>query len=248
MYENKLSEYYDSLYSSKNYKLECDFIEKNIPNGSLLDVGCGTINHSVILSKKYKSIIGVDISKPMIDVAEKKIKILNIENITLINKNITELSYDSAFDGVISMFNVVNHIISLPDLISFLQSINTSLKKNGKFIFDLWNGVASTIDPPHVYNKKISYYDYYTLISETKSETNLMNAITIMKTKVSIFDDESLIDEFDYEIKQKLWTPDLIFEILKMVGFESIDVFPFFDSTKTPKETDHRLTILCIKK
>lgn len=247
MYENKLPKYYDSLYTKKPYKSECEFIKKNIPSGNILDVGCGTMTHSIILSKNYDSIVGVDLSVEMTEMAERKIKNNNIKNISIINNKLDNISFEKKFDGVISMFNVVNHIEKINDLITFFEKINESLVPNGKFIFDCWNGIASTIDPPHNFSRKEVYDGYHTLVSETVSETDLMSSITVMKTKVTIYDDISKIDEFEYEIRQKLWTPNLLFQILNMTGFNEVKLIPFFKESEIAKDTDYRLTFICIK-
>ena len=50
MYSEKLSTYYDNLYSQKDYKSECDLIVKYSKiKDTLLDIGCGTMTHSIIL-------------------------------------------------------------------------------------------------------------------------------------------------------------------------------------------------------
>ena len=75
MYSEKLSKYYDILYSHKDYKSECELIKKySTKNKNLLDVGCGTMTHSIILSEYFKNVTSIDLSKPMIDTGLKKIK------------------------------------------------------------------------------------------------------------------------------------------------------------------------------
>mgnify|MGYP001594940493 CR=1 FL=1 len=55
----KLAEYYDLFYQSKDYKKESEFIinllrKHNVKR--ILDVGCGTGNHIVILKKAVLSV------------------------------------------------------------------------------------------------------------------------------------------------------------------------------------------------
>ena len=72
------SKYYDLVYEKKNYKFECKRIEgflkykENVKH--ILEIGCGTCSHSILLSKKGYDIIGIDNSKEMIKVAKEKIK------------------------------------------------------------------------------------------------------------------------------------------------------------------------------
>jgi SAM-dependent methyltransferase len=247
MYEDSLPKYYDVLYTDKKYQDECDLIKQYTVEGNLLDIGCGTMTHSLILSENFESVTGVDSSKSMIEVAMKKIKISDKKNLQAIHSEVEKLNYESEFNNVISMFNVVNHISSLKSLISFFESIHKSLITGGTFIFDCWNGVACTLDKPREYSKKEIFDGYHTIISETISTTDLFESLCVMKTKVSIFDDISRIDEFTYDLEQKLWTPNILKELLMLSGFSEIKIIPFFDNTKEPKAFDYRLTFISKK-
>jgi SAM-dependent methyltransferase len=249
MYSEKLSKYYDILYSHKDYKSECELIKKySTKNKNLLDVGCGTMTHSIILSEYFKNVTSIDLSKPMIDTGLKKIKSKKINNITALCVDLYKSGFDNEFDNVISMFNVVNHITKLDNLFSFFKTINNSLINDGTFIFDCWNGIACTIDKPKEESIRNSYYDNHALISSTKTTTNLFNSISVMDTNVKIYDDISIIDEFDYSLEQRLWSPNILSELLEMSGFIVTKIMPYFNDEEIAKENDYRLTFVCKKK
>ena len=75
---DKFAIYYDLIYHDKSYVKEVNFIvktlkkygKKNIQN--ILDIGCGTGSHSVLLAKKGFSITGIDRSKQALDIAREK--------------------------------------------------------------------------------------------------------------------------------------------------------------------------------
>ncbi len=146
-YEEGFSLLYDSIYSTKDYERECDFIISLVgENKKILDVGCGTGKHSAVLSKRSDSVYGIDISKDMINLANKNnfsLKNVKFDNISI---NDCVLKNSEKYDAVICMFNVVNHINSLKELIHFFNSCSKSLKEGGYFIFDCWNSVACTIE------------------------------------------------------------------------------------------------------
>lgn len=57
---------YDTLYKHKDYEAECDLIEGLLKlhgheaSKSILDLGCGTGNHAVILARRGYEVAGVE--------------------------------------------------------------------------------------------------------------------------------------------------------------------------------------------
>lgn len=245
MYEKKLAEYYDILFSNKNYKEECSFIINQSKNhGRLLDIGCGTLNHSLILSDVFSTVVGIDLSEEMLDVARQK---NNKKNISLLNYSLDKCNFENKFDCIISMFNVINHIHDLKTLQEFFSSISSNLDEDGTFIFDCWNSIACVLDKPKAVSQKQVKNIYHTLISKTETETDLFNSISTMKTTVEIFDDVSMIDSFVYNLEQRLWTPNLLNQLLISNGFNHVLVVPYFDASKKAAENDYRITFICKK-
>ena len=68
------SRYYNLLYKDKDYKGEAgfihDLIQKYSPGAkSILDLGCGTGRHDVLLAEKGYVMTGVDMSEEMLLIA-----------------------------------------------------------------------------------------------------------------------------------------------------------------------------------
>ena len=122
MYDNELVEYYDDFYSAKDYQKESEFIEKISPAAQrILDVGCGTGGHIKYLTKETNFIQGVDVSTLMIKKAIKKFG--NAKNVSFFNGGIENFAAqnDNKFDLGVSLFNVVNHIMSRRKLEDFFN-------------------------------------------------------------------------------------------------------------------------------
>ncbi|MEN8221490.1 MAG: class I SAM-dependent methyltransferase [Pseudomonadota bacterium] len=87
--EDKLSEFFKSgdqhvqniLSSTKKYFGDDAFEQK-----SLLDFGCGVGRLIIPFSRKFKKVVGVDISSGMIEEAKKNIANQNISNAHFTNK------------------------------------------------------------------------------------------------------------------------------------------------------------------
>jgi SAM-dependent methyltransferase len=246
-YLDKLPIYYDDIYSSKDYKLESSFIAQNSMPGNLLDIGCGTATHDVLLSGDFTQIIGIDRSSSMISIGKKKIERLNLSNIALRACDLEEISSDITFNNVISMFNVVNHICTLAELRKFYNQASQRLEAKGIFIFDCWNGAAMRRFGPNPRTSKqiISGEKFFEV--ETQTETNLMSGIVEMKTTVSLRMNREIIENFDYSLTHRLWTPDVIGELLHENGFKTNKICSDFNGNTDISENDFHLIYVCEK-
>jgi 2-polyprenyl-3-methyl-5-hydroxy-6-metoxy-1,4-benzoquinol methylase len=245
-YYEKYSKYYDTIHIDKDYEIESNLINKYSTNkNSLLDVGCGTANHSIILSEYFKKIVGVDLSKSMLNEAKKKIDLLKISNVELTNSELC--SIDGTFDTIISMFNVVNHIQSLEELSMFFEDVKNKLNEDGIFIFDCWNGTACRMEMPTEYHKKFVNYDWYTLELETNTTSNLFDAWSLVETKVNVYSEGDKVDEFKYGILHKLWTPDILKSLIEISGMKVVNIVPSFNDEEIAKANDYRITFISKK-
>ena len=245
-YFDKYSKYYDTIHIDKDYEIESNLINKYSTNkNSLLDVGCGTANHSIILSEYFKKIVGVDLSKSMLNEAKKKIDLLKISNVELTNSELC--SIDGTFDTIISMFNVVNHIQSLEELSMFFEDVKNKLNEDGIFIFDCWNGTACRMEMPTEYHKKFVNYDWYTLELETNTTSNLFDAWSLVETKVNVYSEGDKVDEFKYGILHKLWTPDILKSLIEISGMKVVNIVPSFNDEEIAKANDYRITFISKK-
>lgn len=98
----------------------------------VLDLGCGYGWHCFYAAEKgANKIIGLDISKKMLEVAEKKNKYANIE---FINASLEDYTYpDASFDVVISSLAI--HYIA--DYDKLVKNVYQSLTTGGSFIFNI---------------------------------------------------------------------------------------------------------------
>ena len=72
----RYAQYYDLLYSAKDYKGEVQYIDALIKKytgtaKSILDLGCGTGKHDFILAERNYRVSGVDLSEAMISIAKQ---------------------------------------------------------------------------------------------------------------------------------------------------------------------------------
>ena len=106
---------------------------------TILDLGCGTASHGIILSKRKYNVTGVDFSPQMLRLAKAKIK-RECLKIDLHKGDIKAIRLSKKFDAVISMFDVMGYQITDEMFKRALLTANVHLKKSGLFIFDCWYG------------------------------------------------------------------------------------------------------------
>lgn len=147
-------EYYDS--HAREYcvlskavdmsRLYCEFEKHLIPNGRILDAGCGSGRDSAHFSEKGFDVIAIDLSTEMCKIADL------IPGITVINADLTEIQYREEFDGIWACASLL-HVqkINMPLVIDKL--IN-SLKHEG-VLYASWK-----------YGKLEKYDEYGRLYSE----------------------------------------------------------------------------------
>lgn len=102
-------------------------------NERILDLGCGTGRHSLSLAAKGYDVVGVDISKPLIDEAKKKLEGLNPRFVVA---DIFELPDLGQFDLVLNLFTSFGYFKDDKDNLKMLKIARSCLKPNGKFILD----------------------------------------------------------------------------------------------------------------
>lgn len=141
----------------------------NLKGKSVLDLGCGYGWHcKYSVEKGAAQVLGIDLSKKMIEEAQKRNTDDKIEyNIC----GIEEYDYPkNAWDFVIS--NLALHYIE--DIESIFQKVHRTLKSNGIFLFNIEHPVfTSGVNQDWIYNKekKPKYWaiDDYFITGERKT-------------------------------------------------------------------------------
>ncbi len=217
----KMAEYYDVWRSEKNYKKETEFLEYlikkyNIHGKKILDIGCGTGNHDVLLEKKGFKIVGIDKNKEMINVARQKTR-----NSKFLTGEMKDFNLDGKFDIVLSLYSVMDFNIYYKNLEKSLKNCYKHLEKNGILIYDLgfnediWIGQS---DPLIVGNWSKKDFDLIR-VSKARNKGNY----AIIDTAFIIFKNGDF-KVFKEKIKVGIFNILKVKEITKKVGFK-VDIF-----------------------
>lgn len=141
----ELVKYYDAIYGDAwENDIEFYYQEAKQANGKILEIGCGTGRILLPLVKKNIDIIGLDISKEMINVLEKNAKKENL-NPKVINGDMKNFSLNEKFDLVIIPYRAFLHMLTKEDQIKTLKNIAKHLNKNGKLIIHSYRPYAKEL-------------------------------------------------------------------------------------------------------
>lgn len=131
---------YDKFMDNIPYKEWSEYLihlfkQHSIENGTLVELGCGTGTLSLLMNKAGFHIVGVDNSTDMLSIAFEKTH--SSPDITLLCQDMCDLELGTTYDGFYSVCDSLNYLLSPADLLSAFCGVQTHLKENGIFIFDL---------------------------------------------------------------------------------------------------------------
>jgi len=121
-----------NMYREWLEELELAIKKHKVRVKTLIDLGCGTgITTIPWLNKGYR-VIGVEISKAMLNVAKKK-----SAKVKWINQDIINLDINEKADAVTCHFDVINHLLKKRDVQKTFNNVYNLLNPKGLFIFDI---------------------------------------------------------------------------------------------------------------
>ena len=155
--------YYDLMYQDKDYVGEAQFIQRLIQTyapatTTILELGCGTGNHAMLLAKEGYQVHGVDLSQEMLGYANERCDRLSPALATRLQfsqGDLRQVRLDRKFDVVLSLFHVMSYQTNNEDLLAAFETAKAHLVPGGILIFDVWYGPAVLSDPPTVRIKRL---------------------------------------------------------------------------------------------
>ena len=224
----KFSKYYD-FYSNGNTD-DFEFYSKyDFQSKRILDVGCGTGRlEALFLNKNPKEVVGIDISKAMLDIAKSKYK--NNGNFNFYIHNFENGKFElPLFDYITVSFFTINYI---KEPYVFLKNLLEVLKVGGSIIIDAFipdailspttNNVWRRFDPIYCFdsNKKIDIFDKRILEDEVEK-------------RIQVFYDEEL-KTYDPIVTMRYYhSYQKFINILNELNIENVQInYGYSDSKK----------------
>lgn len=143
---------YDKIWGTYDYNTDVKLLNELFQEHGckkIIDVGCGTGNHALGLSKLGYEVTGVDVSPAMLEKARAKDSKGKVRFIQGDMKKLHEaVPQGERFDAAICLGIASSHLLTNKDTWSFLRTMHGVLKRNGLFIFDARN--AKKISEDHL--------------------------------------------------------------------------------------------------
>lgn len=125
---------YAKAFIGEHADRELGLLQRHLPRGRILDMGCGYGRIAIPLAKLGYDVTGIDHSKILLEEAKRRSSEEDL-NIIFKEADISSVpSEDEKFDGVIYMWSVINEI---EDYSKSLQESRRLLKTGGKVIVDM---------------------------------------------------------------------------------------------------------------
>ena len=239
---------YDHIYHDKDYERECDFIEAAFKKHSkgvktILDLGCGTGGHALILAKRGYKVTGIDCAEDMLAIAEKKAADENL-HLKFIKGDITNTYLHQKFDAVIAMFAVMGYQTTNSTLSQACLAAKKHLSPNGIFIFDCWHGTAVLTEKPGMRIKEVKVDEKDKIIRFTEPILDILTHTVETKFKLLKVQKGHLINETNESHFMRFLFPQEIKYFLEVAGFKKIQFCPFLELEKPLTEHNWNMAVI----
>ncbi len=235
---------YDELTQNVEYEKRCEYIlsffeQNGIKSGTVLDLACGTGSMSIPFMKKGYSIIGVDLSEEMLEIASNRL--FEAGNIfSLLKAKMQEFELPEKAEACICCLDSINHLNNIDDVLATFKNVYDSLDNNGLFVFDVntvYKHNEILADNTFVFDED----DYYLVWDNEAVDDRTVRILLDM----FIFNGKSY-DRFSEEFEETAYSVEELSNLLNKVGFVDIKVYDEL-SYDEPKNDSERIYFVCKK-
>jgi len=142
-------EYDDYFAESPLFRFDQQVLDDLLtPPARVIDLGCGTGRHVVVLVRRGFDVVGLDLSPFMIDVTSEKLRSASLDA-ELLTGTMTDLSRFAAgsFRYAICMFSTMGLIRGRDNRLAFLRQVRRVLEPGGRFVVHVHNRLYKLREP-----------------------------------------------------------------------------------------------------
>ena len=149
-------------FTTRVFPILEQLVLRQLPAGaSILDLCCGTGQMARTLTALGYRVTGLDGSAEMLRYARE-----NAPDAEFIHADARSFEMPQTFDAVISLFDSLNHVMTMEELTAVFRNVHAVLRDNGQFFFDLnmeagygltWNDSFSIVEDDQLCVVRTSY-------------------------------------------------------------------------------------------
>jgi SAM-dependent methyltransferase len=238
IFDEKYSALYETIYAEKSYHGEVECIKQLLSDHSsevqtILNFGCGTGKHDILLSELGFRITGIDRSHEMLKVARKK---KSSGNPTFLHVDESDRIANESMDASLCLFDVFSYFNEDSEISNFFEFINEKAKPSSPLIFDFWYLPAVIRLKPET--RKKTFQMGSTLITRVCEPSMEVSTSCIEATHQFFVENEKGIETFSETHRMRCFTKNEIRRILHDNGFELKTLGTWDDPVKEPDLND----------
>ena len=242
-FEENYAKYYDFFNRGKDYTKEVQFLDsvfrKYGSARSILDLGCGTGLHDVLLASRGHKVTGLDLSESMINIANSR----KLKNLDFVVGDMSDFSLGKRYNACISMFAAFGYLTENGQIESALESVKRHLNKSGLFVMECWNGLGVMGDLPTSRTKTAQSGN--TRIERTSFPTlHASKHVCDVKFDVKIYEDDKLAKNYQELHHMRFLFPQEIRKYLEDSGFKVLETCRAFDLGQEVSEKDWNMVVV----
>ena len=234
---------YDLIYRAKDYAGEVALIERLLAKHGgagprhILDLGCGTGNHILLLVQRDHKVTGIDRSAAML--AQARAKAANAVVPARLTPRFREgdvrrLDLGERFDVALMMFTVLGYQHEDADIASTLATVQRHLHPGGLFLFDVWNGLAVLAERPRDSIVEASL-GRTRIVRKAHTRLDIMRQLCHVHFEIERTDDDGVKTWAEEHIVRYFFPPELDLA-LRCNGLQLLQLSSFPDGEGPPDE------------
>ncbi len=241
LYSDLAEFYYEIEKTNRSFQEEIQFVNSLFQKHkakSVVDLGCGTGEHVTALQSMGYSIIGVDSSSSMLEIAKKRFPNCNFQT-GLIQK----FQSKQIFDAALCLFGTFNYLTNNEDIDAALIRLKKSLKPSGIAILEIWNSY-----PIQQIKRKPITTVSMTKVGKTIIKRNRGFRITAEEETKTIVEVNYIYHLDDKEIKDKhimrVFSFSEIAQLLNRFQFQILNIFGNYGMAKFKQDSIRMILVI----